>query len=232
MRQAERLHLHEEIMLLALRDEQGTVFSGSLYNFAIGGAVLAELLMEKRVAIEAVKKKTLARVLSAAPLGDPFVDECLSRIVTANKPAQLQDWVSKFANVKNLKNRVAEQLVRRQILRVDEDKILGIFTRKVYPEIDPVPEREVIERLRESIFGEGRGIEPRTVVLLSLASSADLLRHVFDRKELKARKARIEQVVNGELTGKATREAIEAMQAAVVVACIIPAIVVASTAGH
>ncbi len=219
-------------MLLALRDEKGTVFSGSMYNFAIGGAVLAELLMEKRVAIEAVKKKKFARVSSAAPLGDPFIDECLSRLVAAKKPAQLRDWVSKFANAKNLKHRVAEQLVRREILRVDEDKILGIFTRKVYPEVDPVPEREVIERLREAIFGEGPGIEPRTVVLLSLASSADLLRHVFDKKDLKARRARIEQVVNGELTGKATREAIEAMQAAIVVAAIIPAIMVTTTAGH
>ena len=219
-------------MLLALRDEEGTIFSGTMYNFAIGGAVLAELLMAKRVDIDAVKKKKFARVLSAAPLGDPFVDECLSQIVAAKKPAQLQDWVSKFADAKDLKNRVAQQLVRRQILRVDEDKILGIFTRKVYPEIDPVPERGVIERLRESIFGERGDIEPRTVVLLSLASSADLLRRVFDRKELKARKARVEQVINGELTGKATKEAIEAMQAAVMVACIIPAIVASSTAGH
>ena len=219
-------------MLLALRDQEGTVFSGSMYNFAIGGAVLAELLMNRRVDIEAVKKKKFVRVLSDAPLGDPFIDECLSQIVTANKPAQLRDWVSKFANAKNLKNRVAGQLVRRQILRVDEDKILGILARKVYPEIDPVPEREVNDRLREAIFGEGREIEPRTVVLLSLASSADLLRNVFHKKELKARKARIGQVVNGELTGEATKEAIEAMQAALAVACIIPAIVVASTAGN
>jgi hypothetical protein len=201
MREADRLHLYEQIMLLALRDEEGTIFSGSMYNFAIGGAVLAELLMEKRVDIDTVRKKKFARVLNAAPLGDPFIDQSLSR------------------------------MVRRRILRVDEDKILGIFTRKVYPEVDPVPEREVIERLRETIFGESRAIDPRTVVLLSLASSADLLRHVFDRKEIKARKARIEQVVNGELTGTATKEAIEAMQAAVVVACIVPAIV-ASTAAH
>ncbi len=232
MRQAERLHLHEEIMLLALRDQEGTIFSGSMYNFAIGGAVLAELLMEKRIDIEAIKQKKFARVVSAAPLGDPFIDECLSRIVATKKPAQLQDWVSKFADAKNLKNRVAEQLVRRRILRVDEDKILGIFTRKVYPEVDPVPERNVIEGLRSAIFGENPEIEPRTVVLLSLAASADLLRHVFDRKELKARKDRIAQVVNGELTGKATKEAIEAMEAAVFVAAIVPVIVATSVAGH
>lgn len=32
------LYLHEEIMLLALRDKEGTVASGTMYNFAIGGA--------------------------------------------------------------------------------------------------------------------------------------------------------------------------------------------------
>jgi hypothetical protein len=38
--------------------------------------------------------------------------------------------------------------------------------------------------------------------------------------------------VNGELSGKATREAIAAMQAAVFVACIMPAIIVSTTSAH
>ncbi len=232
MKRGDSLHLHEEIMLLALRDKEGTVFSGTMYNFAIGGAVLAELLMEKRIDVETVKEKKLARVLITDPVGDPLMDECLSRIAGAKKRAQLRDWVSKFAQTKHLKHRVAGELARRRILRIDEDKVLWIFSRKISPEVDPNPEREVIERLREAIFGEGGEIDPRTFVLLSLAASADLLRLVFDKKQLKSRKTRTQQVVNGELTGKATREAIEAMQAAVMVACIIPAIVVASTSGH
>jgi hypothetical protein len=67
---------------------------------------------------------------------------------------------------------------------------------------------------------------------LSLAKSADLLKLVFDKKQLKSRKTRIEQVVNGEMTGKATQEAIQAMQAAVMVACIMPAIMASTTAAH
>jgi Golgi phosphoprotein 3 len=232
MRKGNSLYLHEEIMLLALRDKEGTIFSGTMYNFAIGGAVLAELLMEKRIDIEALKKRKYARVLSPAPLGDPLIDECLAKLAGAKRRAQLQTWVSKFANTKNLKHRVAERLAQRWILRVDEDKVLGIFTRKNYPEVDPRPERELIERLRRAIFSDGGEIDPRTVVLLSLASSADLLKLVFDKKQLKSRKTRIEQVVNGELTGKATKEAIQAMQAAVMVACVVPAIMAATTAGR
>lgn len=64
--------------------------------------------------------------------------------------------------------------------------------------------------------------EEGTVVLLSLANSTGLLKVVFDKKKLKGRKARIKQIVNGEITGKAATEAIQAMRAAVMVACIMP----------
>ena len=67
------------------------------------------------------------------------------------------------------------------------------------------------------------------MVLLSLAKSADILKVNFDKKKLKTRKKRIEQVVNGETTGKATKEAIAAMQAAVMVAVFVPVIIAASS---
>jgi hypothetical protein len=55
-------------------------------------------------------------------------------------------------------------------------------------------------------------------VLVSLANNANLLKVIFDKKKVKSRKKRIENIVNGEMTGKAAKEAIEAMQFAVMVA--------------
>ena len=232
MKRGRALYLYEEIMLLALQDKKGTVASGTWHNMAAGGAVLAELLLDKRLEIEQAGKKKFAKVIKRTGVGDPLIDECLTKVVEAKRRAQLQTWVSKFANLKNLRHRVAQQLARRGILRVDEDKILGIFTRKIYPEVDPRPEREIIARLREAIFSDSQDVDPRTVVLLSLANSGEILKVVFDRKALKDRKKRIEQVVNGEMTGKATQEAIQAVQAAVMVACIMPAVMAATSAAR
>jgi len=225
------LFLHEEILLLALRDEEGTIASGTMYQYAIGAALLAELLLSNRIEVEQSGKRKLVNLISSSPLGEPLIDQCLEKVNSAKRRAVLQTWVSRFAGVKNLKHRVAQQLCRRGILKADEDKVLLIFTRKIYPEVNPGPEKELIERLRCAIFTDTRDIEPRTVVLLSLANSTGLLKVVFDKKMLKSRKARIKQIVNGEITGKAATEAIQAMQAAVMVACIMPAMM-AMTMNH
>ncbi len=223
------LFLHEEIMLLALRDEEGTIASGAMYQYAIGAAVLSELLLNKHIAVvEESKKKKLVDLISSQPFGEPLIDLCLEKIRNAKRRGSLQTWVSRFAGVKNLKHRVARQLCERGILRASEDKILLLFTRKIYPEVNPEPERKLIERLRQAIFTDSRNVDARTVVLVSLANSTGLLRVVFDKKELKDRKARIEEISNGEITGKAAKEAIAAMQAAVMVACILPAVMTAS----
>ena len=222
------LFLHEEIMLLALRDEEGTIASGTMYQYAIGAAILAELLLNQRIALDETNKKKLVNLINSTSLGEPLIDQCLEKIGNAKRRASLQTWVTRFAGVKNLKHRVAQQLCDRGILRADEDKILLLFTRKIYPEINPEPERRLIERLRKAIFTDSRDIDARTVVLVSLAKGTGLLKVTFDKKELKGRKARIKEISNGEITGKAAKEAIEAMQAAVMVCCIMPAITTAA----
>jgi hypothetical protein len=178
------LFLHEEVMLLALRDEEGTIASGTMYQYAIGAAVLAELLLNKRIAVGEPKKKKLVNLISSQPLGEPLIDQCLEKISNAKRRASLQSWVSRFAGGKNLKHRVAQGLCERGILRAAEDTILLLFARKIYPEINPEPERKLIELLRQAIFTNSRDVDPRTVVLVSLANSTGLLKVVFDKKEL------------------------------------------------
>jgi hypothetical protein len=247
-RQQGSLFLQEEILLLALRDEEGTVAADHTFRFALGGAMLAELLLAKRIAIDEGKsaheesgvggwlsrvfsERNLVDLVSDAPLGDPLLDECLERIATAKRRASIKTWVTRFSNVSKLQHRIAEGLCERRVLRADEGTILLIFKRKIYPELDPKPERALIERLRKAIFTEVREIDPRTVILLSLADSAKLLRVPFDRKKLRERRKRIERITDGDLMGKATKEAIQAAQAAMTAAAIVP-IMGATAATH
>src|SRR5687768_7927867 len=94
------LFLHEEIMLLALRDAEGTIAQESIYKYALGGAVLAELLLHKRIGVMESKKKRFVTAVSSKSIGEPLLDECLERISRAKRPTMLPTWVSRFAGMK------------------------------------------------------------------------------------------------------------------------------------
>jgi hypothetical protein len=222
-------YIYQQLFLLLLKDEEGTIFSGIFYHQALAGAFIADLLLGKYVAIDESKKTKRLRLLKTTPTGDELLDECLEKLQNAKRLASLQTWVSRFASIKQLKHRAAEGLCRSGILSMKEDTVLLLFSRKIYPEINPVPEQKIMDRLHQAIFTDNNEIEAETIVLLALCKSADVLGKVFNKKELKTRKKRIEQIVNGEVIGKATQEVIQSVQAAITIAAIMPAIMVSTT---
>lgn len=224
------LFLQEEILLLALRGKEGTFFS-KMYHPALAGAIMAELLLGKRVEVEEGKKKHI-RLLNDAPFGDAVLDEALEKVRTAKRKASLKTWVSRFHGISKLHHKVAAGLCRKGVLREDEGQVLVFFRRKIYPEVDPRPERRIIERMRRGIFSDSQTLKPRTVILISLAKSADLLSVSFEKWQLKQRKKRIERIVKGEMLGRAAKEIVEATQAAILVAVMIPAMAASVARGR
>jgi hypothetical protein len=112
---------------------------------------------------------------------------------------------------------VATGLVEKGVLRDEEDRILGIFKRTIYPELDPGPERDVVARIESAVLREEEEIAPRTAVLVALAHRTGLLATVLDKERLKKRKDRIEEIAEGNVAGDAAKAAVEAMQAAMAV---------------
>jgi hypothetical protein len=221
------LHIHEQLLLLALRDEKGTLESrAGMYQYALGGAILSELLVEGCIAVGEDKKK-LVDVVRIKRMYEPVLDECLGMIASAKRRRSASNWVSRFGQIKKLRHRVASGLCHRGILKDSEDKVLLFFTRRIYPTIDPGPERRLVGSLRKAIFSESRTLNPRTGILVALAHGTGLLSIHFDRKELKRRKRRLEEITRGDLIGGATRQAVQAAQAAAMAA--ITAVTIAST---
>ena len=222
MAESDRLPLYEEIVLLALRDKEGT-FSIGYVEQLIAGAIVAELLFDRRISIDD-SQQHLVSIINSDDTNDPLIRECLTKMVQREKQESLHDWISVLSVTKNLADKVAQELCGREILRVEQDKVLLIFTRQIYPEINPLPEREIIERLKAAIFSEQEQVDPRTTVLISLANGNGLLAQTFGREEIESRKDRISQIIAGEFTGKAAAEVISGLQAAACVAAIMPMI--------
>ncbi|MGD8339943.1 MAG: GPP34 family phosphoprotein [Gammaproteobacteria bacterium] len=155
------MFLHEEILLLALRDDTGKVDSKAAnFRTAMASAILAERLLAKRI------------------------ETSSGRL---------------------------------------------IFDTISFPGLDPEPERKMIERLKQAVFDDDGEVDARTTVLISLASAAGMLSIPFTRKELRERKNRIAEITRGNLLGEATSDVIQATQAALMAAAIIPAIATTTT---
>lgn len=229
MESSNHLHIYEEILLLALGDKKGTILFGVNYPQAIAGAILAELLLNHKIEIESSGKKKFVKLANQKSTENVLLDECINKIATAKRRSQLQNWVQRFANISRLKHKAAQSLCRNGILKLEEDKVLFIFNRKIYPEIDPRPEKRLMDKLYQAIFGTSKKIDPETVILISICNSTGILRQIFDKSRLKEKKTRIKEITSGNLVGEATKDAIEAMQAAIMVAVIIPAVNVAAT---
>ena len=98
------LYLYEELMLLALRDEEGTILPGTMYQYGICGAIIAELLLEERIKLDERGRKPKVAVQSSTRLGDDLLDECLELISKSKRQYDLQYWVSRFVNKLDLKH--------------------------------------------------------------------------------------------------------------------------------
>jgi golgi phosphoprotein 3 len=224
------LRLYEEILLLELDDEKGTSGSNSMYAQAMGGAVVAELMLEGRIRLGEDKKRRV-EVVDPTPVGDLLLDAMLAEMAAAKKPKQGSEWVAKVAGKRKLKAEVAGRLVAAGVLRQEEVKILGIFPATHYPARDVGPEREVRARLYRAICTDTHDLDARTVVLVALADAGGLLKRVIEKPRLKERKERIKAITSGQAVRAVTQEAIDAVHAAVMVAVMVPAIT-AAAASH
>jgi golgi phosphoprotein 3 len=225
----QQLTLYEEILLLALDDVRGTAAVGSMHAYAVGGAILAELLLSRTLGIEQQRKSQIVVYTGESPGSDPLLNDCLQRVRTAKRRASPQTWVARFAGIKGLQKRIAERLRQKGVLRYAEGRVLWVFSRDTYPTVDPHPERDLLERIRAALTTDNP-VDERTAIIVALAFPSGLLAGIFDRKQLRSHRKRIESLttLQAGAAGQATTEVIQGVQAALMASTI--AITAASAA--
>ncbi len=207
------LKIHEQLLLLALSNEEGTLAlkAGKLQR-ALGGVILAELLIGGSIRLDAESGIVTAEE-DALPPEDELLYECFDLIKTSSKPRVASQWISRIAKVPKLRRRVAMGLCRLGVLEHNEETVFLFFNREKFPEVDPEPELMLVQRLREAILGETKDIELRTSALLSLCHDSGLLKSHFDSEDLERRKERIELVASGRLLEQSAETPSDILQA-------------------
>lgn len=211
-----RLNLAEELFLLALNDEKGTVPMTAAIGlpYGLAGALLIELTQSGLVRVE-------GKTLVPEPHGsaaDELLAGLLETIRASKKPRPVNHWVGKIGRSSGqIRKKLLAGLVEKRILGREEGRILGIFPTTRYPQADPRPEYAIRERVRSAIRGMAR-LDERTAALISLVHACDLIRAVFERGDRREAKRRSKEIGKSQPIGSAVARVISAVKAGVIAA--------------
>ncbi|QBR93917.1 GOLPH3/VPS74 family protein [Nocardioides euryhalodurans] len=214
----------EDLALLLLDDDKGTMAASSVARPLFGGALLVELALSGAVEVAektGVWSSAKVRATGTAAPSDPLLAAALATV--AKQPRSAQDLTNRIG--KGVREQLLERLVDRGLLERREGRFLGLFPHTTWPAADAAHERAVRQRLQD-VLVTGVDPDPRTAGLVALLAAVDQAHKVVDPDRLKARqvKRRAKDVAEGAWAADAVRDAVQAAQAAVTAA------VVASTA--
>ncbi len=203
----------EDLLLLLLDDRRGTPASQHT-DLCLGGAVLAELALLEAVTVSGrsgMWRTAKVRVVPGAVAEDEVLRDALALV--AEKERSAQDLVRRLG--KGLRERLGDRLVARGILERRDERVLGLFPRTRWPEVDSTHEEQVRRRLAATLCA-GAQPDERTGTLVALLSAVDRAHRSVDHEGLSAREVRrrAKQVAEGDWAAGAVRDAVQAATAA------------------
>jgi hypothetical protein len=212
------LNLIDQLTLLAIDDHKGTLIPESTsYSFALAGAVILELALEKRISVSDGR----VHVENSSKTGTPILDRFFEKIKASSKERSLKYWVEQIGNKGNsIKKETLTKLLESRILEEKEGKFLWIFKYRKYPVHNPTPENQLRKRLNDIVIHDHRP-EMKEFMLLNLVESCGLAKEVFGKEQAKAFKKKMKTSssynhLSGEVN-KSIREVSEAVNAMLVI---------------
>ena len=204
------LNLAEELLLLALDDDEGWIVESALdtLRYGLAAAVLADLALHNRIVVEDGR----LHVFDAGPTGDELLDTALKRLDESDKPRKVKYWLNALG-FRKLPRQVVQRLTELGLLREEDRRYYWIAPNAVYPQPDAPAKYWIKNELRAAGLTLNKP-ERRNIVLLSLLRGCRLLGLVFTRDERKAAVKRVEELAKDEDFGDAVAQTLADIEAA------------------
>lgn len=203
----------EDLLLLLTDDATGKLaVEASKLDVSLGGAMLVELTMAERVALD--DRKRIA-VPNPTPTGDAPLDAALNLLEAkqGKKPSSVVG-----ALCKNLRSELYQRLAERGVVRAEKSRVLGLFPARRWPAGDAAHEQEVRRALVACLVDQA-SVDSRTAALVALLHALRSVHkvvrpaeHGLSRKELNRR---AQAVADGDWGSAAVRKAVDDMTAAI-----------------
>jgi hypothetical protein len=208
------LKLSEKLFALAVNPKRGGILlnASSALSMTLTGSVFVEMITNGLVRLE----KGVVHVQNPAIQHDEVLEFFMRRMRERSKPRKMRNWVSYF----NIRGRKIQKLfirslVRKQVLRTEERRILFIPYEKVF-----VMDHMLVENLRkdvEAAFQLKTDPNDEALVLAVMIGKSNLLSRIFPDRARRKEAARFLKKLPETEISKAVQDAIQMAHAAVFV---------------
>jgi len=194
--QKERLSLPEEFSLLLLVQNSG-YFRGRIFQpveFFTAASCMMELFYRGK--LKEIEQSVT--VIDSTRTGLSFLDAVMDTIERANKPRNLFNWLIYFSNKRlRTRQRIADHLVRRNILRSVETHKFLIFPVTHLVIVKPDVREEIVRNLREKML-DFAPLDEQTLGLFLLIKQSGRVKQYFSKNELTGIKYRLDRLQHEE----------------------------------
>jgi len=195
------LNIPEEIYLLSI-DENGNQhqnLKNENFDLVISAALLMDLALLHRIDSD----QTYIFTDKKEQIGDILLDGVLDEIIEYNNNRRIENWISYLSiHGQFFRDEIITSLVRKSVLKIENEKVLWFFSKRKYPRIDDTELEEVQSRIRNLIFGTELPDE-RDIVIVSILYNSNLLGTVFSDEEITKYDTRITQIAKMDFIGQA-----------------------------
>jgi golgi phosphoprotein 3 len=208
------LTLFDELYLLtqhADREKKST-YKYEKFYYGLAGSILAELALAGKVQ---VNQKHRLELVDAATTGDEILDRALLMMQESAKPRKLTYWVEELTGkFEKITKRLTERLVSNGVFNVEDDEFLWAIPSQVYPDHNASAKYCLKEHLRAIALADGVN-DVRSLALLCLVDSTEMLDLVFTRDERREANRNIHEMLITEALKEPAAQAIEEIHNAV-----------------
>jgi Golgi phosphoprotein 3 (GPP34) len=163
-------------------------------------------------------------VAGVDPPEEPLLERKLALV--AEKERTAQDLVGRLG--KGMRQELLEDLAERGVVRRDHERVFGLFSVDRWPAVDSAHEARVRELLSSALL-HGTTPDQRSAALISLLAAVDHAHKVIETHDVPTKeiRKRAKQIAEGEWAAKAVRDAVQAVQSAMVAVLVTTTVVTA-----
>lgn len=224
------LNTAEKFLLIAQHPVKGRfTISDVQINYGIIGALLLEMSLENRIAIE----ENILILKNDKSSENTIISEIVMIIRTSQRQRKVRFWIGKLERKSLIyKRKIMDGMEAKGLIRIEHRKFLGLIPYRKYYLTDSRTRDSLIRQLRECVLFR-RELINENIVILGLIEACRMHNIISsDREELKTIRKELKLIIKESPIAEAIDKTIKEVQAAIIAAVAVSTMAASTSAHH